>query len=275
MLSTGTVGLLIAIVTILYSLNAFRRVAAFDRYLFSVERVLRYKQYYRLLSVGLVHADWKHLGFNMYALLSFAGAVEAITSPWQMLILYVVSLLGGSLCLLYFHRNDNAYEAVGASGAVSGVIFASIVVFPSISVSPLFMPFSMPGWLFGLLYTLYTIYGIKSLHDNVAHEGHLGGALSGIIAICLLNLNVLRYHWPFVVILTLPTLVFLYFIVTRPEWLYLKGFSLRHDPNDTIDQRYNGQRAQQQREIDRILDKISAKGIDSLTQTERDILKNQ
>jgi membrane associated rhomboid family serine protease len=275
MLSTGSVGLLIAIVTILVSISAFRREAILSRCLFAVDGILVHREYGRLILSGFIHADWRHLAFNMYALLTFAGTVEYVAGPWQVLTVYGASLVGGNLLSLYIHRNDGAYRALGASGAVSGLIFASIVLFPSMSVSPLFLPFRMPGWLFGLLYTLFTIYGIKSLNDGVGHDAHLGGALTGILTICLLNIGVVQQQWPFVLILTLPTVIFLYFVVTRPEWLYLKGFTFKSQQHETIDERYNGAKFQRQQEIDRILDKISETGLDSLTDQERNSLKNQ
>lgn len=272
MASSGTIGLLIVLVTCLISFSAFRRELLLARYAFAVDGILIHKEYSRLVSAGFVHADWRHLLFNMYTLLSFSGRVEAITGPWQVLILYFASLIGGNLLSLYIHRNDWAYRAVGASGAVAGLIFATIVVFPGLPISPLFMPFRVPAWAFGLFYTLFSIYGIKSLNDNIGHDAHLGGALTGMLAICLLDTDIARANWPFVLLLTAPTVVFLYFLVRRPDWLYIRGFSFSRGEPDTKDQRYNGAKQQRQGEIDRILDKISEKGMNSLTQQERDTL---
>lgn len=272
MASTGTIGLLLIIVTCLISIRAFRRDALLTRYAFAVDGILIHREYNRLISAGFVHANWRHLLFNMYSLMSFSGTVERVTGPWTVLIVYCASLIGGNLLSLYIHRNDGAYRAVGASGAVAGLIFATIVVFPGISINPLFLPLRVPAWAFGLFYTLFSIYGIKSLNDNIGHDAHLGGALVGMLTICLLDVEIIRANWPFVLLLTAPTVVFLYFLVTRPDWLYTRGFSLSRAVAETKDERFNRAKQQRQQEIDRILDKISEKGVGSLTQQERDTL---
>lgn len=272
MASTGTIGLLLAIITVLITFSAFRRPSVFERYAFTVDGVLVHREYSRLISAGFVHVDWWHLFFNMYALLSFAGTVEWVIGPWKVLILYLASLLGGNLLALYIHRNDSAYRAVGASGAVAGLIFATIVLYPGLSISPLFLPFHLPAWAFGLLYTLFSIYALKSRNDNIGHDAHLGGALVGILTICLLDTDVVRVNWPFVLLLTAPTIVFLFFIVKRPDWLYIRGFSFSRGEPESKDERYNRRKFQQQQEIDRILDKINEQGMNSLTNREREIL---
>jgi membrane associated rhomboid family serine protease len=275
MASTGSIGLLLVIVTSLISISAFRRESLTARYLFSVEGILIHKEYSRLIASGFVHADWKHLLFNMYSLLAFAGTLERVAGPWHVLLIYFASLIGGNLLSLFINRNNLAYRAVGASGAIAGVIFAVIVLFPGISISPLFMPFRIPAWLFGLAYTLFSIYGIKSRTDNIGHEAHLGGALTGVLSMCALEPEVLRMNWPIALLLTLPTLAFLLFLINRPDWLYISGFSLKPVHIETKDERYNAAKSQRQHEIDRILDKITERGIESLTEQERTILKEQ
>ena len=275
MAAYGSIGLLLVLITTLISFTAFRRESLMARYTFAVEGVLVHKEYSRLISSGFVHADWKHLLFNMYSLLAFAGTLERVTGPWQTLLIYFASLIGGNLLSLFINRNNSGYQAIGASGAVAGVIFAVIVLFPGISISPLFMPFRIPAWIYGLFYTLFSIYGIKSLNDNIGHDAHLGGALTGILAMCALVPAVLMQNWPFVILLTVPTLAFLFFIVKHPAWLYTKGFSLNMAEQESKDQRYNAAKFQHQQEIDRILDKISEQGFESLTQRERRVLSQK
>lgn len=275
MASFGSIGLLLVVITCLITFSAFRRESLMARYLFSVEGILIHKEYSRLISSGFVHADWKHLLFNMYSLLAFAGTLERVAGPWHVLLIYFASLVGGNLLSLFINRNNLAYRAVGASGAIAGIIFAAIVLFPGLSISPLFMPFRIPAWLFGLAYTLFSIYGIKSRTDNIGHEAHLGGALVGVLSMCVLEPDVLRLNWPIALLLTLPTLAFLLFLINRPEWLYINGFSLSPNQVETKDERFNAVKFQRQQEIDRILDKINERGMGSLTEQERTLLKGR
>ncbi len=275
MASTGSIGLLLVVITSLITFSAFRRESLMARYTFSVEGILIHKEYGRLISSGFVHADWMHLLFNLYSLMAFAGTLERVAGSWHVLLIYFASLVGGNLLSLFINRNNYGYRAVGASGAIAGVIFAVIVLFPGISVSPLFMPFRIPAWLFGLAYTLFSIYGIKSRTSNIGHEAHLGGALVGVLTMCAIAPDVLRLNWPIVLLLTLPTLAFLLFLINRPEWLYLNGVGLTTTPIDTKDERYNAAKFQRQQEIDRILDKINERGMSSLTDRERELLNGQ
>ena len=275
MASAGGIGLLLVILTIVISYRAFNSESLMSRYLFAVDGIRKYGEYYRLVSSGFVHADWWHLGFNMYALFSFAGSVERVTGPLQLLLLYMASLVGGNLLALFIHRNDDGYRALGASGAVSGLIFAMIALYPGVSIRPLFMPFSLPAWLFGLAYSLYSIYGIKAARDNIGHDAHLGGGVVGVLTICLIEPAVLTVNWPIVLLLTLPTLVFLLVLARRPDWLYVRSFSLTMREKETADERFNARKFRRQQEIDRILDKISERGYDSLSKHERELLSGQ
>ncbi|MBO0950964.1 rhomboid family intramembrane serine protease [Fibrella forsythiae] len=275
MASYGSIGLLLVVVTSLITFSAFRRASLLSRYAFSVEGILIHKEYGRLISSGFVHADWKHLLFNMYSLMAFAGTLEQVAGPLHVLIIYFASLVGGNLLALFINRNNTGYRAVGASGAIAGIIFAVIVLFPGISINPLFMPFRIPAWIYGLFYTLFSIYGIKSRNDNIGHEAHLGGAVVGVLSMCAIEPAVLLINWPIALLLTLPAIAFLLFIVHRPDWLYINGFSLTSTQHETKDERYNAARFQRQQEIDRILDKINERGVHSLTEHERDVLEGR
>lgn len=275
MASSGSIGLLLVIITSLITFSAFRRESLLSRYTFSVEGVLVHNEYSRLISSGFVHANWMHLLVNMYSLMAFAGTLERVAGPVPVLIIYFASLLGGNLLSLFINRNNYAYRAVGASGAIAGIIFAVIVLFPGISINPLFMPFRVPAWLYGLVYTLFSIYGIKSRNDNIGHDAHLGGALMGVLSMCAIEPAVLRMNWPIALLLSLPTIAFLLFLIHRPDWLYIQGFSIHTTPAETKDERYNGTKFQRQQEIDRILDKISEQGMSSLTEHERQVLEEQ
>ena len=144
-----------------------------------------------------------------------------------------------------------------------------IALYPGSNIRPLFMPFNMPAWLFGLAYSLYSIYGIKSARDNIGHDAHLGGAVVGVLVICAIEPAVFTYNWPIVLLLTLPTLVFLLVIARRPDWLYVRGFSLQTSEKESVDERYNARKFSHQQEVDRILDKINEQGYDSLSYEEK------
>ena len=166
---------------VIVSLRGFRDQFFFQKYMFQVGPVLQGREYIRMISSGWLHGSGAHLAFNLIALWSFAGVVEQIASTGFFLIVYFASLIGGSLTSLYVHRENPYYSAIGASGAVSGVVFASILLYPQGSIYILFLPFPIPTWLFGIIYLLVSMYGMKRQGDNIGHEAHFGGALTGLI----------------------------------------------------------------------------------------------
>src|SRR6187551_600909 len=178
--TTNIAGLSILMVTLYISYRGIEDLSFLHKYSFRIGDILVYRDYKRLFTSGFLHADWPHLLFNMLTLYSFSSSLEMALGTPRFLALYIGSLLFGNLLALYIHRHQAGYSAVGASGAVSGLVFAAIALFPDMELGLLFLPLSIPGWLFGLLYTLYTLYGIKSKTDNIGHEAHLGGGLFGL-----------------------------------------------------------------------------------------------
>src|SRR5664279_1898625 len=178
MTNTGIITLILIIVNIAFSYKGFTNETFFEGYKFEVDRILINKDYKRLVTSGFLHVSWTHLILNMFSLYAFSGSIESDLGGLQFLLIYFVSLVGGNLLCLFIHRNHGDYSAVGASGAVSGIIFASIALYPGMGIGFFGLPFSIPGWLYGILYVLYSIYGIKSGKDNIGHEAHLGGALT-------------------------------------------------------------------------------------------------
>ena len=151
-----------------------------ERYIFNPRYVLNNKEYHRLVSSAFLHFDWQHFAFNMLTLYFFGSDIENYLGFAQLLLLYFMSIIGGNLLALFFHRNHQ-YQAVGASGGVFGILFSAIFLFPDSSIYLMFIPIPMPSWLFALLYLGYTFWGIKSGKDNIGHDAHLGGALVGIL----------------------------------------------------------------------------------------------
>lgn len=269
---TGVIILLLIIVTVLFSWKGFGNEVFFNRYKFSVDGILLYRQYDRLIASGFLHANWLHLIFNMIALYFFSGTVSAVLDWWGFLVVYFMSLIGGDLLSLFIHRHSGDYSSVGASGAVSGVIFAAIALVPGISVGLFFIP--LPGWLFGLLYVLISIYGIRSRTGNIGYDSHLGGALIGMIVALLMRPQALLENYVTILIIAVPAMAFIYLIITRPHVLLIDNFFFKkHRQHYTIDQKYNEDQYNRQQEIDRILDKINRTGLRSLTKAEKEKLE--
>jgi len=270
----GITGLLLSIIIFFVSYKGLRDHAFFERYEFAIDPILVQKQYNRIITAGFLHLNWMHLVINLVSLLLISVNVELMLGPVNFLIIYFASLIGGHLLALFIHRTHGDYSAVGASGAVSGLLFAIIAVMPGSHLGLFFLPISLPAWLYGLLYILYSIYGIRSKRDNIGHEAHLGGALIGMLTAIIIHPSSLVENFATILLIALPTLAFITIIIAKPHLLLIDNlFFRKHHPNYTIDQRYNAERANTQQEVDRILEKIHQKGIKSLTQKEREVLE--
>jgi len=271
--NTGIISLVIIIINFIVSYKGLKDRAFFDRYSFVVERILLFKEYWRLLTSGFLHVSWQHLIFNMISLLMFSFLLEADLGSWQFLLLYFGSLLGGDLLSLFIHRHNSDYSSVGASGAICGVIFASIALFPGMGVSLLGL-IPVPGWLYGLLYMLYSIYGIKSRNDNIGHDAHLGGALAGMTIAIIMEPQAMFENFATIIAIAVPAVFFMYVIITKPHVLLVDNFFYKqHHVFGDIDQKYVFDRANRQRELDAILEKIHKKGMHSLTKVEKEKLE--
>lgn len=185
------IGLIIA--NVLMSIKGFNDPVFFDRYKFQVQRVLGGEKI-RMVSSGFLHVDWLHLGFNMYALYLFGKVVDSSFGTLNFVLIYFASLLAGSMYSLYQHKKESYYSAVGASGAVSGVVFSSIMLYPSMELIMLPIPIPIPGYVFGIGYLLYSIYGMKNQVGNIGHSAHLGGAIGGYLITLVLRPSVITNH---------------------------------------------------------------------------------
>lgn len=265
--------LLLIAINLIVSYKGFKNQAFFDSCKFEVDPILISKDYKRLLASGFLHLDWIHLFFNMLTLYLFSTTLESYIGAVPLLLIYFVSLLGGNLFTLLVHREHGDYSAVGASGAVSGIVFASIGLFPHLNMGFFFLPFSIPAWIYGLAYMAYSIYGIRSQKDNIGHEAHLGGALIGMITALFIVPSALESNYRAILLITVPAILFIYIIVSRPHLLFIDNhFFKSHKTYYDIDDHYNDDRVGRQKQIDRILDKISSKGISSLNSKEKKIL---
>ena len=265
---SGIITLLIIVSTCIISYRGFKDSNFFARYEFEVEKILLYKDYKRLVTAAFIHVGWQHLIFNMVALFFFSFGLESAMGPVKLLLLYFISEVGGNLLALLIHRNNPSYSSVGASGAINGIIFASIILFPSIHI------FFLPGWLFGLIYILYSVYGIRSQKDNIGHESHLGGALAGMLAAICFYPSIVSQNLVTIVLLVVPIIAFMIIIVKKPQLLFVDSLWFKNQYNYTVDDRYNLHKINTQQEVDRILDKISKKGLNSLSRKEREVLED-
>lgn len=170
--------LLIALNVIL-SYRGFQDRLFFHQYLFHVGSIRAGNQV-RMFSSAFLHADIPHLAFNMIALYSFAPVVIFNFGTLTFLLIYVASLVFGNMLSLYLHRDHPSYTAVGASGAVTGIIYASILLNPEGGIYLFFIPIAIPAYLFGFGYLIYSIYGMRAKSDNIGHEAHFGGAIGGL-----------------------------------------------------------------------------------------------
>ncbi|MBP5137218.1 MAG: rhomboid family intramembrane serine protease [Paludibacteraceae bacterium] len=205
---------LIIIVTVFVSIAAFgdrttvlpeklRHGEWFRKLDFSPANVISRKQWYRLFSSGLLHVDWGHLLFNMLTLYFFGylveGAFNAIygngIGTVLYLVFYITALGASSVPDLVKHKNDPFYHAAGASGAISAVLFASILINPKIGIMIMFIPIPVPGYVFGVIYLAYSAYMAKRGGSNIGHLAHFAGAVYGIVFPLLFEPKLLGYFF--------------------------------------------------------------------------------
>ena len=200
--------LAIIIGTGLISYKGFTDSFFFRKYEFHVGSI-RAGEQIRMLTSGFLHVDWMHFGFNMLTLYFFAPVVIQNFGEWSFLSIYFGSMLAGSLLTLYLHKEDYYYRAVGASGAVTGIIYASILLYPDMTLY-LFFAIPIPGYIFGIGYLLYSIYGMKAKNDNIGHTAHFGGAIGGYVITLIKEPAMLQENLKMVILLAIPILVLFY-----------------------------------------------------------------
>jgi membrane associated rhomboid family serine protease len=208
----GTILIVIIAVTILFSLKGFNDVAFFRKFEFHIGSI-RAGEQIRMVTSGFLHADMGHLFFNMFTLFMFAPVVTNYFGSASFLLIYMGSLVFGSLLTLLMHKNDYSYRAIGASGAVTGVLYSAILIEPSMSLYLFFIPIPIPAYLFGIGYLLYSIYGMKAKNDNIGHTAHFGGAVGGYLITLLKEPAMLVDNTAMVVLLAIP--IILLFVLSK------------------------------------------------------------
>lgn len=165
----------VILVNVLFSLKGFNDFSFFEKFKFNIAGILRGEQI-RMFTSGFLHVDYSHLLFNMLTLYFFADVVIFEVGVTKFILIYLLSLIVGNLLSLYLHKDEYHYSAVGASGAVMGVIYSAILLGPLTNTI-----YFMPAWLFGLLYLFYSIYGMRKRVGNIGHDAHFGGAIAGYL----------------------------------------------------------------------------------------------
>ena len=191
---------------VLVSLRGFSDSGFFDRYKFLINGI-QAGQKERMVTSGFLHVDISHLFFNMFTLYFFADVVISWFGPVKFLIIYFVSLIGGSLLALFFHKDEPYYSAVGASGAVTGILYAAILLNPDMQLGIMFIPIPLPAYVLGIAYLLYSIYGMKSRLGNIGHTAHFGGAIGGFATTLLFKPELLVTDTLIVVLLAIPIII--------------------------------------------------------------------
>ncbi|WP_313807748.1 rhomboid family intramembrane serine protease [Flavobacterium sp.] len=200
--------ILIAII-VLFSYRGFRDEAFFRKYEFHIGSI-RSGEHIRMITSGFLHADFTHLIFNMLTLYFFAPVVIVHLGVVHFLIIYFGSLLCGSMLSLYIHKDEYYYRAIGASGAVTGVLYSAILLQPDMTLG-LYFIIPVPAYLFGIGYLLYSIYGMRTRMDNIGHTAHFGGAIGGYV-ITLAQVPSMFYENTLMVVLLAIPIVLLFIL---------------------------------------------------------------
>jgi len=161
-------------------LGLFRLPAIIDKCLFRPYFFLRKKQYDTMITSGFVHADVGHLLFNMFTFYFFAFPLERFMGTLRFLVLYFAGLVASHACTYFKHRNSAGYASLGASGAISAVLFAYIVYFPMTTLMIIPIPIPIPAVLFAVGYVGYSYWASTQSRGRINHDAHLCGALSGL-----------------------------------------------------------------------------------------------
>lgn len=192
--------IVIIALNLIISFKGFNDLHFFRKYEFHIGSI-RAGEQIRMFSSAFLHVDIAHLAFNMLTLYLFAPYVISGLGAFPFLMVYLGSLIFGNLLTMVFHKNDYSYRAVGASGAVMGVVYAAILVEPNLEI------YFMPGYVFGIIYLLYSIYGIKSKSDNIGHTAHFGGAIGGYVITLSRVPEMITENTQTVIILAIPIVI--------------------------------------------------------------------
>lgn len=147
---------------------------------------IKEKRYYTIITSGFVHAGFQHLLFNMITFFFFGFYLEQLVGSWRFALIYLISMIAGDIHTIIKNKNDENYRCLGASGAISGVIFSSILFNPWSRIYMFLIPIGIPAFVFAFLYLAYCVFSEKYFNNYINHLAHFWGALSGVITTIIL-----------------------------------------------------------------------------------------
>jgi len=180
-LNVAPVASIIFVFTIVTSLYAFYDNSVYGKFMLHPYSVSKGNSIYTLITSGLIHADWMHLFFNMFTFYAFAFTLERLMGSWQFGLLYFLGLILSDIPTVFKHKDNFNYNSLGASGAVSAVLFSYILFNPMSKIYIMFIPIGIPAVVFGFLYLIYCAYASRNSRDHINHDAHFFGALTGLI----------------------------------------------------------------------------------------------
>jgi len=198
--------------TCITSFLGFNNAEFFERGKFNVGAILKGRQWDRLILSAFLHGDYMHLIFNMLTLYFFSDVIILSLGVAKYLIIYFAAVLVGNLLSLWMYRRNYYYSAIGASGGVSGILFAAIAIFPEMGLYIFFIPIAIPGWIFGILYLAYSVYGMKQQLGNIGHAAHLGGSATGLALAIIFAPIILQYNALYIGLMGIPLIALGYYV---------------------------------------------------------------
>ncbi|MCZ4243290.1 rhomboid family intramembrane serine protease [Pedobacter punctiformis] len=175
------VATLIFVFTVVTSLYAFYDHSLYGKFMLHPYSVSKGHRIYSVITSGLIHKDWMHLFFNMFTFAAFAFTLEQLMGSWRFGLLYFLGLILSDLPTIFKHRDDFHYNSLGASGAISAVLFSFILYNPMSKIYIMFIPIGIPAVVFGVIYLVYCAYASRNSRDSINHDAHFFGALTGLI----------------------------------------------------------------------------------------------
>lgn len=194
--------IIIIALNVIISFKGFKDRAFFEKYSFKLGPAQAGEKI-RFLSSGFLHVDTTHLFVNMLTFYFFADVVIYHLGEIFFVLIYLGSLILGNLFSYYFHKDEPHYMAVGASGAVMGILYSAILLQPNMMLG-LFFVIPIPAYVFGIGYLLYSLYGMKKRIGNIGHDAHFGGAMGGYALTLLMAPALFQAHTLMVILLAVP-----------------------------------------------------------------------
>lgn len=210
--------ILIAVIAIV-SFIGWRNTFVFQRYQFQIAAIRYNKQYQRLITSAFLHADGWHLFFNLFTLYFFSRVIAYIYGWPGFLLLFFGAVLAGNLFSLWLYKNRPSYAAIGASGGVSGILFASITINPMSEIMIVPIPIPITAWIYATLYFAYSVAMMLSPRqwDNTGHAAHLGGAACGMLFAFMITPAFVMQNALFLGIMSLPLLYLAYEVLINKK----------------------------------------------------------